>query len=133
MVNLTNLFKTIEEKGLTKSQVAKDTGISSGNISDWQSGRSMPTAIKLDTLANYLDVSVDYLLGRTDEPQTVSNSGTSIRQQYIGDYGSATITNGSKNEDDKDNNEILEMIKKLSVVQKAEIILKINEMINKNI
>lgn len=26
----------------------------------------MPTAIKLDILANYLDCSVDYLLGRTD-------------------------------------------------------------------
>lgn len=68
MVTLTNLFKIIEEKGLTKSQVSKDTGISSGNISDWQNGRSMPTAIKLDVLANYLDVSVDYLLGRTEKP-----------------------------------------------------------------
>ena len=31
-----------------------------------ENGRSMPTAIKLDILANYLDCSVDYLLGRTD-------------------------------------------------------------------
>lgn len=30
----------------------------------------MPTAIKLDILANYLDCSVDYLLGRTDNVGT---------------------------------------------------------------
>ena len=43
-------------------------GISSGNISDWKSGRSFPSAPKLDILANCLDCSVDYLLGRTDNP-----------------------------------------------------------------
>lgn len=29
----------------------------------------MPSATALDTLATYLDCSVDYLLGRTDNPE----------------------------------------------------------------
>ncbi len=69
MVNLDNLFKRISERGLNAKKVSEATGISTGNISDWKSGRSMPTAIKLDILANYLDCSVDYLLGRTDNPE----------------------------------------------------------------
>ena len=68
MVNLSNLFQRIAEQGLTAKKVSEATGISTGNISDWKSGRSMPTAVKLDILADYLDCSVDYLLGRTDNP-----------------------------------------------------------------
>lgn len=68
MVNLDNLFKRIVEQGLNAKKVSEATGISTGNISDWKNGRSMPSAIKLDILADYLDCSVDYLLGRTDNP-----------------------------------------------------------------
>jgi len=69
MVNLDNFFKRIDDLGLTAKKVSEATGISTGNISDWKSGRSMPTANKLDLLATYLDCSVDYLLGRTDNPE----------------------------------------------------------------
>ena len=68
MVNLENLFQRISEQGLTAKKLSDATGISNGNISDWKSGRSMPSAAALDVLANYLDCSVDYLLGRTDNP-----------------------------------------------------------------
>ena len=68
MVTLDNLFKRISEKNLTAKKLSEATGISSGNISDWKSGRSMPSAVALGTLADYLDCSVDYLLGRTDNP-----------------------------------------------------------------
>lgn len=68
MVNLDNLFKRIKDLKITAKKISEETGISSGNISDWKSGRSYPTAIKLDILADYLDCSVDYLLGRTDNP-----------------------------------------------------------------
>ena len=69
MVNLDNLFLRIKELNLNAKKVSDDTGISTGNISDWKSGRSMPSAIKLDILADYLDCSVDYILGRTDNPE----------------------------------------------------------------
>lgn len=68
MVNLENLFRRISEQGLNAKKLSEATGISNGNISDWKSGRSMPSATALDVLANYLDCSVDYLLGRTDNP-----------------------------------------------------------------
>lgn len=68
MVNLNNLFSRISELGLNATTVAEATGISTGNISDWKKGRSMPSAAKLDILADYLNCSTDYLLGRTDAP-----------------------------------------------------------------
>lgn len=64
MVCLENLFQRIKDCKITAKKLSEDTGISTGNISDWKNGRSMPSASKLDILANYLDCSVDYLLGR---------------------------------------------------------------------
>ena len=97
MINLDNLFFIIKEKGLSASKVSDDTGISTGNISDWKKGRSMPTAAKLDILANYLDCSVDYLLGRTDRPEISQNySNNSISNSNniaFGENSSVKITN----------------------------------------
>lgn len=69
MLNLDNLFARIKALGLNAKKVSENTGISTGNISDWKNGRSFPTAQKLMLLADYLDCSVDYLLGRTDIPE----------------------------------------------------------------
>ena len=69
LANLNNLFLRIKELNLNAKKVSEDTGISTGNISDWKNKRSMPSAISLEILADYLDCSVDYLLGRTDIPE----------------------------------------------------------------
>lgn len=66
MVNVNNLFKLLKEKNISQKELSDSTGISTGNISDWKSGRSMPSADKLNILANELNCSVDYLIGRTD-------------------------------------------------------------------
>lgn len=54
---------------------SKAIGVSSGNISDWKSGRSSPKQDALIKIADYFDVSTDYLLGRTDEKSVTSPSG----------------------------------------------------------
>lgn len=73
MVNINNLFNRISEMGLTAKKVSDDTGISTGNLSDWKKGRCFPSAEKLDILASYLDCSVDYLIGRSSTPRTEGN------------------------------------------------------------
>lgn len=49
-------------------KLSKDTGIPQSVISYWKSGEKLPSAENLLKLANYFDVSVDYLVGRTDSP-----------------------------------------------------------------
>lgn len=130
MVNLNNLFLLIEKNGLTASKVASDTGISTGNISDWKKGRSLPTAVKLDTLATYLNCSVDYLLGRTDNPYTdgkkICNHGNSVAFGDSCHNNSVEIGNvkehaesESKNEDE----ELLQLFHALPIYLRAEFIL----------
>lgn len=114
MVNLNNLFFIIEKKGLSASKVSADTGISTGNISDWKKGRSMPTAIKLDILANYLDCSVDYLLGRTDNPNILTESYIGGDNNGVQAIKNGTVTIRQSTERNHNCNEIEAILDKLS-------------------
>ncbi len=55
-----------EAKGLQQKELAIDLGVSQPTISDWESGRKIPSANSTQKLADYFEVSIDYLLGRTD-------------------------------------------------------------------
>ena len=58
-----------EDKDLNQTQVAKILGMSQTGYSKYETGENdLPTAI-LIKLADFYDVSVDYLLNRTDEPK----------------------------------------------------------------
>lgn len=65
-MEICNLFILLAERKISAKKLSDDTGISTDNISDWKSGRSQPSINALITIANYLNVSIDYLVGRTD-------------------------------------------------------------------
>lgn len=59
-----------EDKDLNQTQVAKILGMSQTGYSKYETGENdLPTAI-LIKLADFYDVSVDYLLNRTDKQET---------------------------------------------------------------
>ncbi|WP_443717836.1 LexA family transcriptional regulator [Ruminococcus sp.] len=63
-----DIFKQlIQNKGVTVYQISKDTGISESLMSHWKSGRQLPKYDSLNILADYFNVSGDFLLGRTNE------------------------------------------------------------------
>ncbi len=55
-----------DEKQLNQEDIAKITGVERSTVTKWETTASMPNAETLDQLASYFNVSVDYLLGRTD-------------------------------------------------------------------
>lgn len=63
----------LKQHGITAYRVAKDTGITTATLTDWKKGRSTPKADKLQKIAAYFGVSVDYLLGKEQEPATDSD------------------------------------------------------------
>lgn len=52
------------EKGVSLSELERSIGISNGSISKWE--KSSPKADTLQKVADYFNVSTDYLLGRTN-------------------------------------------------------------------
>lgn len=57
----------LKETNKTAYQVSKETGISTATFSNWKNGNYSPKAEKLKILADYFGVSIDYLVGRSDE------------------------------------------------------------------
>lgn len=67
---LANVIKTTaQSKGFSVAQMLRDCGLNKDLISTTQSKGYYPRVDALASIADYLNVSVDYLLGRTDVPQ----------------------------------------------------------------
>lgn len=54
--------KLRDSKGCKDSGVARATGITKSTFSDWKTGRSVPKQDKLQKIADYFGVTVDYLM-----------------------------------------------------------------------
>lgn len=57
-----------KEKGITQLKLAMDLGMSQNTVSRYESGKREADYHTLILFADYFHVSVDYLLGRTDNP-----------------------------------------------------------------
>ena len=63
------LTSIMESCSVSAYRMSKETGLSDTQISYYKSGKNDPTGENLIKLADYFNVSVDYLLGRTDNPE----------------------------------------------------------------
>lgn len=57
------------EKNLTQKQVASALGLSTMAIQNYENNRRKPTYDVLVALADYFNVSMDYIAERTDNPE----------------------------------------------------------------
>lgn len=53
---------------ITQKQAAAAANVSERNYQDYEYGKVTPSATVLIALADYFDVSLDYLVGRSDDP-----------------------------------------------------------------
>lgn len=59
-----------EELGMTQSDLARKIGLTSQAVSAYENGVKNANDIVLTALADALDCSADYLLGRTESPHS---------------------------------------------------------------
>ncbi len=55
-----------ENAGLRQIDVANATGIDQKTLSNYETGKTNPDSYSLIKLADFFDVSIDYLVGRVD-------------------------------------------------------------------
>ena len=58
------------KKGISQLKLAMDLGMNQNSISRYETGEREADYATLIRLADYFDVSIDYLLNRTDNPAT---------------------------------------------------------------
>ena len=54
--------KLLKQKGVSAYAVSVATGVSTATLTDWKKGRYTPKADKMQKIADYFGVSVDYLM-----------------------------------------------------------------------
>lgn len=73
MSNILSMIKELCTKdGITIAELERNLNFSSALISKWN--KSIPTIDKVRLVADYFNVSVDYLLGRTDISSTIDET-----------------------------------------------------------
>lgn len=69
MNHLGERFKTVRKSlNFTQKQVADGIGVAEQVYQRYEYGKNIPSALVLIALADYFDVSLDYLVGRSDDP-----------------------------------------------------------------
>ena len=104
--------RLLDEKGLKNSDVARATGISNMTLSDWKRGKSVPKSDKMRKIAEYLNVSLDYLMTGKDMEFTIEMAeidGQLIMMDKILKEYAIKLCNLSK----EDKNYVMSMIDRL--------------------
>ena len=83
-----------ETKGVLQAEVAKYLNVTRASYSAYETGKRQMNYETLCLLADYFEVSTDYLLGRQDAvPSFLSDEERNIIAQYrtLGEYSKDTI------------------------------------------
>ena len=72
-IDMSNLKKLMDSKGYNVVKVAVNTKVSTSSVNSYINAQKLPSVTALKSLADYLDTSCDYLIGRTDNPLSIDN------------------------------------------------------------
>lgn len=124
--NIAENIKIIaDKKGIIPSKMLSDCRLSKNLFSTMSSNGYFPRLDNLVKIADYLDCSIDYLVNRTNNPDSHKNTisiGGNIEN------GSGNVAIGAHNTinaapTDEQEAAIIDTIKRLNVLQKAELLV----------
>lgn len=81
--------KLLKKNNVTPYQISKATGIAQTTLSAWKNGRSTPKIDKLQKIAEYFGVSVDYLMGN-EAPEKYRDAIEDAKVALFGGSGEVT-------------------------------------------
>ena len=71
-----------KERGLSQQRLASDIGLARNTICQYESGNRVPDVNTLVLLADYFDVSTDYLLGREEKKSVMQRPTSELVEKY---------------------------------------------------
>lgn len=119
-----NINQICKRKGITVNKLSKDLNLSSGYISEMKNKDRTPSIKKVQEIADYLEVSIDYLIGRKEEQKeiNVNNNQSDIHNQNIACGSVQNSIELSHLE-----MELMQEIKKLSKTEQIQLLAQLNK------
>lgn len=69
------VFNTLrEDYKLSQVEIAKRLNVAQSTIGMWETGKRIPSYEKMEEIADYFNVDIDYLYGRQSEPRRLDLS-----------------------------------------------------------
>ena len=120
MNKFSNIISTLRlSRELSQEQLAKDLGLSKSSIGMWETGKRLPSPELYERIADYFNVDMDYLYGRTDTPRKI------IFDEFGNEYVNNTISCGTNNDI---SNQLLNCFYNLNETGKSEAIKRLSEL-----
>ena len=112
----------MKKKGVSFSEIARQTGMRPSTLTDWRAGRYTPKQDKLQRIADYFGVSLEYLMtGKKDDDGYYLNPETSrIAQEMFEDEEIRSLFHMKRNMDPEKFQAHYEMMKKLYKMEHPE-------------
>lgn len=77
------LYELRSEKNLSQRDMAKILNISQGTYNNWENANTQPSIEQLIAIAEFFGVTVDYLIGNTDDFGNVNYSLNEEQRKYL--------------------------------------------------
>ncbi len=92
MITFAERLKAERKKNnITQTQLAEKLYLDRSSISKYESGKQIPETPTLEKLADFFDVSIDYLLGKTDIRNYEDNSSLNSINENLSTNGLKTL------------------------------------------
>lgn len=90
-------LKSLRKKaGLTQKQIAEKLQVGQNSYSNWEKGKRTPIQPTIEKLAEILNTSTDYLLGKTDIPDRDLEINIDIAIENSVAYDGTPITDNDR-------------------------------------
>lgn len=80
---LDNLMMLLKEKGISRNKMISDLNLSVSSFADWNRRGNIPSGEILKKIADYFNVSVDFLLGNEQKEKLPTVDGVELKQYEI--------------------------------------------------
>lgn len=115
-----NDFKTVflslrNNKKLSQEKMAKELGVSKSTIAMWETGKRLPSPEVFEQIADYFNVDIDFLYGRTNRRRKI----------YFDEYGEEFVHSEPTTAEQQ---ELLNYYTKLNTIGKQEAVKRVEEL-----
>ncbi len=97
-----------KEKKLSQNELGKSIGVSQTTVTAWETGRAEPASTYIKKLADFFNVSADYLLGRPEKKISSEEQETKDLKKFLEDNldNGMTFGDGKVTQEDREKLEI---------------------------
>ena len=111
------ILKLMKENGVTAYKMTTDLELDRSTVTQWKKGKAKPSYGALVKIAKYFNVSVDYLQGKTDDPNSVETKNDKIELPPDFMY---SFYEGYREIDDDDRAILHNLMEKMRIAKKAK-------------